>query len=168
MDLLRRLYCTQEAINDLLKYVEDGDYTAEQVADTIEALNGDLKHNCDDIAEVISSQEAEMFAVREEIERLRERFDTIKSSNSKLKLALQTYLRNNDVRRVHTDLHDYFICQNGGKLPVKITADVCDIPPEYCVYAPKPDTDAIRKALLDGKDLEFAHLDTRGEHIRIK
>ena len=104
----------------------------------------------------------------DEIERLRERFDTIKSSNSKLKLALQTYLRNNDVRRVHTDLHDYSICQNGGKLPVKITADVCDIPSEYCIYAPKPDMDAIRKALLDGKDLEFAHLDTRGEHIRIK
>lgn len=168
MDLLRKLNCTQDAISSLLERVEDGEFTTEQVADTIEALNWDLKRNCDDIAEVIASQENEMFMLKSEIERLKDRFDTIKSSNNKLKLALQTYLCNNDVRKVHTDLHDYSICQNGGKLPVEVTADVYDIPQEYCIYTPKPDIYVIRKALENGQELEFARLKERGEHLRIK
>jgi hypothetical protein len=57
------------------------------------------------------------------------------------------------------------VCKNGGKIPIEYTADV---PKEYCTFTPKPNGEAIRKALEDGQELEFAHFTERGEHLKIK
>lgn len=168
MDLLRKLNCTQEAINSLLERVEDGEFTTEDVADTIEALNGTIEQNCDDIATVILSQEGEILYLHSEINRLQCRVENMTTNYKRLMNGLQSYLKGKGVKKVHTANHDFSVCKNGGKQPIEITADVYDIPQEYCIYAPKPDMDAIRKALLDGKDLEFAHFSERGEHLRIK
>ena len=72
------------------------------------------------------------------------------------------------MKKVHTFNHDFTVCKNGGKQPIEVTADVYDIPQEYCIFIPKPNTDVIRKALESGQELEFAHLKERDEHLRIK
>lgn len=165
MDLLRKLNCTQGAINSLLERVEDGEFTAEQVADTIEALNCTIEQNCDDIADVIALLTGEQEYLREEISRLSLRFTKLTDKKVMLQEGLKSYLKGKGMKKVHTNNYDFSVCKNGGKQSVEITAD---IPQEYCIYAPKPNMDAIRKALLDGKDLEFAHFSERGEHLRIK
>lgn len=168
MDLLRKLYANQEAIKCLLQRVEDGEFTSEDVADTIEALNGTIEQNCDDIATVMLSQEDEMQYLQSEIDRLARRKDDISYSYSILRNGLQSYLKGKGVKKVHTNNYDFSVCKNGGKQPIEITADVYDIPQEYCIFIPKPNTDVIRKALENGQELEFAHLKERGEHLRIK
>ncbi len=165
MDLLRKLNCTQGAINSLLERVEDGEFTAEQVADTIEALNCTIEQNCDDIADVIASLTGEQEYLREEMNRLSLRFTKLTDKKVRLQEGLKSYLKSKGMKKVHTNNYDFSVCRNGGNQPIEITAD---IPQEYCIYAPKPDMGAIRKALLDGKDLKFAHLKERGEHIKIK
>lgn len=168
MDLLRKLYCTQEAINDLLECVEDGDYTTEQVADTIEALNCTIEQNCDDIANVIASLTGEQEYLREEMSRLSLRFTKLTDKKVRLQEGLKFYLKSKGMKKVHTNNYDFSVCKNGGKQPIEITVDSHDIPKEYCYFQPKPNTDIIRKALESGQDLEFAHFGERGEHIRIR
>jgi hypothetical protein len=168
LDLLRKLNCTQEAINSLLERVEDGEFTTEDVADTIEALNGTIEQNCDDIATVILSQEGEILYLHSEINRLQCRVENMTTNYKRLMNGLQSYLKSKGVKKVHTFNHDFTVCKNGGKQPIEVTADVYDIPQEYCIFIPKPNTDVIRKALESGQELEFAHLKERGEHLRIK
>ena len=168
MDLLRKLNCTQDAISSLLERVEDGEFTEEQVADTIEALNFTIEQNCDDIATIMISQEGEMQYIKAEIERLQGRLNDVITNYERLKDGLQSYLKCKGVKKVHTANHDFSVCKNGGKQPIEITADIYDIPREYCIFEPKPDTYIIRKALENGQELEFARLKERGEHLRIK
>lgn len=168
MDLLRKLNCTQEAINSLLERVEDGEFTTEDVADTIEALNGTIEQNCDDIATVILSQEGEILYLHSEINRLQCRVENMTTNYKRLMNGLQSYLKSKGVKKVHTFNHDFTVCKNGGKQPIEVTADVYDIPQEYCIFQPKPNTDIIRKTLESGQELEFAHFCERGEHLRIK
>lgn len=148
--------------------MEDGEFTAEEVADTIEALNGTIEQNCDDIATVMMSQEVEMQYIKAEIDRLHGRLDDVITKYERLRDILQSYLKGKGVKKVHTPNHDFSVCKNGGKQSIEITADVYDIPQEYCIFVPKPNNELIRKALEDGQELEFARLKERGEHLRIK
>ena len=168
MDLLRKLYTSQEAIDCLLQRVEDGEFSIEEVADTIEALNGTIEQNCDDIATIMMSQEVEMQYIKAEIGRLHGRLDDIITKYERLRDGLQSYLKGKGVKKVHTPNHDFSVCKNGGKQSIEITADVYDIPQEYCFFIPKPNMDIIRKALENGQNLEFACLKERGEHLKIK
>lgn len=168
MDLLRKLYTSQEAIDCLLQRVEDGEFTSEDVADTIEALNGTIEQNCDDIATVMMSQEVEMQYIKAEIDRLHGRLDDVITKYERLRDGLQSYLKGKGAKKVHTPNHDFSVCKNGGKLPIEVTADVYDIPQEYCIFIPKPNNELIRLALENGQKLEFAHFKERGEHLRIK
>lgn len=54
---------------------------------------------------------------------------------------------------------------NGGVEPLKITGTV---PDNYKRIVVENDTELIRKALEEGKELDFAHLEPRGKHIEIK
>ena len=168
MDLLRKLYTSQEAINSLLQRVENGEFTTSEVADTIEALNGTIEQNCDDIATVMLSQEAEMQYIKAEIDRLHGRLEDMRTNYEKLKGGLQSYLKGKGVKKVHTPTHDFSMCKNGGKQSIEITADIYDIPEQYRVLVPKPNNELIRLALESGQELEFAHFKERGEHIKIK
>lgn len=168
MDLLRKLNCTQGAINSLLERVEDGEFTAEQVADTIEALNCTIEQNCDDIADVIASLTGEQEYLREEMSRLSLRFTKLTDKKVRLQEGLKSYLKSKGMKKVHTNNYDFSVCKNGGKQPIEITVDIHDIPKEYCIFQPKPNTDIIRKTLKSGQELEFAHFSERGEHLRIK
>lgn len=54
---------------------------------------------------------------------------------------------------------------NGGVEPLRITGTV---PDNYKRIVVENDTELIRKALEEGKDLDFAHLEPRGKHIEIE
>ena len=59
---------------------------------------------------------------------------------------------------------------NGGILPMKINemATVDTVPPSYVRVIRELDNDKIREDLESGKKLDFAHLEPRGKHVRIR
>jgi hypothetical protein len=57
------------------------------------------------------------------------------------------------------------IAKNGGLQPLKIDGDV---PDSFTKVIVEPDNKKIRDALLEGQELEFAHLEPRGRHLNIK
>jgi hypothetical protein len=138
------------------------------VADTIEAIRGEIGVKCDSIAEIIAKNDSDIAMLKCEIKRLNECVDHLESSNEHLKDGLADYLKHQHTTKIKTTFHSFSICKNGGKQPIEVTANVLDIPQEYCTFTPKPNMDTIRKALESGQNLEFAYLKERGEHLRIK
>ena len=67
--------------------------------------------------------------------------------------------------KLATDLFNFNIVKNGGKQALTIDGEV---PKEYTKTIIENDTDKIRQALEEGKNLPFAHLEPRGESLRIK
>ena len=64
-----------------------------------------------------------------------------------------------------TDLFTFKIQKNGGQRALTIDGDV---PAEYTKTIVENDTDKIRQALKEGKELDFAHLEPQTESLRIK
>ena len=67
--------------------------------------------------------------------------------------------------KVQTAHYTFAIQKNGGKLPLKIIGEV---PANYKRVVYEDDKDKIRKELEGGKKLDFAVLEERGTHLRIK
>jgi hypothetical protein len=158
---------SENAINELKARCEDGELTEDMVADTIEAIEGEIGAKCDSIAEVIASNDGEIAKYKAEIKRLNDRLLRLQDFGDYLKHGLMAYLKHQDKRRIKTDFHDFSICKNGGKTSIALD-DNMDIPEQYLVLTPKPDMDAIRSALENGENLDFACFVERGEHLRIK
>lgn len=70
-----------------------------------------------------------------------------------------------------TDLFSFGIQKNGGKAPLIIQEGTStdDVAPQFVKFLdPVLDNEAIRKALDEGEELEWAHLGDRGESLRIR
>lgn len=64
----------------------------------------------------------------------------------------------------------FAIQTNGGKEPLKIAdgVDVETLPPCFVRVVKSVDTDAVRAALKDGGEFDWATLEPRGSHLRIR
>jgi hypothetical protein len=70
---------------------------------------------------------------------------------------------------IKTDFHSVKISKVGGKRKMVLDVeDVDKLPLKYVRTTRVPDTDAIRKDLEAGMELTYAHLEERGETVRIK
>lgn len=150
----------------LMEYADSIDPEDEQVfTDTLEGLFGTIDMKMDDYAVVMDQMKGREDLIDLEIKRLTERKEAIKNNRTRMKERLQESMKATGRRRVTTDLHTFSIQKNGGKLPLIIDGEV---PDNYQKIIYEPDNELIRKALDEGKELDFAHYGERGEHLRIK
>lgn len=86
-----------------------------------------------------------------------------------LKQRLLEFFQAHNITQLHTDRFRFTRCKNGGKQPMWCE-EADRLPDEYRrqVITYKPETEKIRAELECGKELGFARLLDRGEHIRIK
>ena len=82
-----------------------------------------------------------------------------------LKQNLFNAMKSTGKTKFVTNLFSFNIQKNGGKQALTIDGDV---PNEYTKTVIENNTDKIRQALEAGKELPFAHLEPRGESLRIK
>ena len=78
---------------------------------------------------------------------------------------MQNTLKQIGKSKFKTELFSFSIVGNGGKQALTIDGNV---PEEYTKIIIENDTDKIRADLEAGKELPFAHLEPRGESLRIK
>jgi hypothetical protein len=91
---------------------------------------------------------------------------TIENHEKRMKAALLYVMTEKlNQRKITTDFHVFSVCKNGGKQPLEITGEV---PDNFKRVVYETDTEKIRTALENGEQLDFAHLEERGEHLRIK
>ena len=135
------------------------------ILDTLEGKDGEIEEKAENYVKII--KEFEMIADRRK-EEGKKIIDSAKVFDNKVKTmkkALFNCMKITGKTKITTNLFNIAIVKNGGKQPLKIDGLV---PEEYTKTVIENDTDKIREALENGKELKFAHLEERVESLRIK
>ena len=150
----------------LLDYADSTDSEDEQVfLDTLESITGELEIKADNYAAVITEINATIDKFNAEIKRLTAKKEAMENNVKRMKTALLESMQQMGIPEIQGQHFKLKIQNNGGLKPLKITGDV---PNNYKRIVYEDDKEKIRKDLEAGKKLEFAHLEERGQHLRIK
>lgn len=133
-----------------------------------DALNADIESKAENFAKLIKYHMETAAVIQAEEDRLEKRKKTHMCSAEWLKNILHANLKAAGKEKFKTPLFSFTIAKNGGKQPLYITDNLDEIPGKYLIpQPPKPNKDAIRE-LLKEKEVDWAHLEPRGESLRIR
>lgn len=149
----------------LLNMLYDEDVDEKALLDTLESIEGDIEDKAEGYAKIIKELEAQSKARKEEAKRLTESAQTLDNRIKMLKSNLFNCMKITGKTKFTTNLFSFNIVKNGGKQALTIDGDV---PEEYTKTIVENDTFKIRQALENGKKLSFAHLEPKGESLRIR
>lgn len=138
-------------------------------ADTLESITAEIATKTDDYIYVMQSMDDQLANISSEIKRLTEMKTAIEDNKKRMKDTLYKAMKSMDKDEIKTDFHSVKISKVGGKRKMVLDVeDVDKLPLKYVRTTIVPDTDAIRKDLEAGMELTYAHLEERGETVRIK
>lgn len=159
------LYELTAEYQTLLEMAEDPETDEQALADTMEAIGGEIEDKADGYAKIILSIDAEYQAIKSEIVRLEARSHFLEKNAKRLKENLQAAMIATGKRKFKTLLFSFGIQKN----PASVVIDGDEVPEKYLIeQPPKIDKAAIRNDLKAGVDLAgIAHLE-QGESLRIK
>lgn len=149
----------------LLQLMEDPDTDPEVLADTLEAIQGEMEVKLDSYGIVLKELESEKAKWEAEQKRAESYVTSISSNITRMKTAIMDAIRATGDNKFKTDHFRFSIAKNGGLQPLKITGAVSN---SFMILRPEPDTRAIRQALEEGFELPFAHLEERGVHLNVR
>jgi len=162
------------ALNDLLEQL-DGDVTNPEVDAAVTKwfaeLANDESKKLDGYAGYIKQMEMESVAAKAESEQWAAKARTRDNRVKWLKERVKVYLELTGRTKATTETGRVFAIQNnGGVVPLIINegTDPRSIEPQFQKVTYSFDSEAIREAIADGKELPWAHLDKRGTHLRLK
>lgn len=159
------LYEITGQIKELLLIAELEELDEQTLKDTMESLEYELEDKADGYAKVIRELEGQAETLKSEIDRLTKRRNGIETNISLMKEALKNAMKETGKTKFKTDLFSFTVAKNGGKQPLNIHGDV---PETYKKIEYKVDNDKIREELKGGKELPFAKLKERGDHLRVR
>lgn len=162
---MSNLYQLTNNYETVLNMLYDEDADEQMILDTLEAIEGEIEDKADNYAKIIKELEAKQNARKEEAKRLTESAKVFENRVKVLKSNLFNSMKATGKTKFATDLFNFNIVKNGGKQTLTIDGEV---PEEYTKTITENDTDKIRQALENGEKLTFAHLEPRGESLRIK
>lgn len=156
----------------LQNMLEDPDVDPQAVADTLEAVEGELEWKAENYAKVIRNLEGNVAAIKTELDRLTVKKKICEAGIQRLKDTLQEAMTITGKTKFKTDLFSFAIQKNGGALPVIVDVDTAYLPDECVIIEEKPDKKALATFLEDPEKKEvyskYAHFGERGESLRIK
>ena len=163
-----KLYEISEELMTLEDMLYDDTVDQETVQDTLEMINMDFEDKADNYAKIIRTMDASIKALKDEEQRLSSRRKSLEERQKWLKDTLEANMRYTGKIKFKTELFSFNIQKNGGLEPLVITGELEDIPGRYLIQqSPIPDNMKIRK-LLEEQPVEWAHLEPRGESLRIR
>ena len=133
--------------------------------DTLECLKGELEAKSAGYVQVIKQLNMEADECDKVIEAFKAKKATRENNVKRMKEALLNAMDAAGIDTLTAGEYTLKIANNGGLQPLKIDGDV---PDSFTKIIVQPDNDLIRKALKEGQELDFAHLEPRGRHINIK
>lgn len=162
---MSNLYQLTNNYETVLNMIYDEDVDEEMILDTLEAIEGEIEDKADGYAKIIKELEAKRDARKLEAKRLTDSAKGFENRINVLKQNLFKSMKQTGKTKFATELFSFNIAKNGGKQALTIDGEV---PVEYTKTIIENDTDKIRQALEEGQELPFAHLEPRGESLRIK
>lgn len=133
--------------------------------DTLEALRGELEAKAGGYTHVIKQLEMEAKECDNVITNFKAKKEVRENHIKRMKQALIEAMDAAGVDSIPAGEYTLKIARNGGLQPLKIDGVV---PDNFKKIIYEDDKDLIRKALNDGEELGFAHLEERGRHLNIK
>ena len=152
------------AWQELANMLYQDDVDEQMILDTLESIEGEIEDKADSYAYIIAGLQNSVTACKNEEDRLSKRRKALENRVKNLKANLMLIMKNIGKTNIKTDLHTFRIQKNGGKRALTIDGDV---PAEYTKTTIENDTDKIRQALEEDKELSFAHLEPQTESLRI-
>ena len=151
----------------IMSMMEDPELDPQTLADTLEAIEGELEVKADNYAKVMKNLEGDIAAIKSEIERLSEKKKALENNIKNMKAALQGSMEITGKTRFKTELFSFGIQKNAPS--VVIDTDINNLPPEFLKFRdPEVNKTKIKEAIMNGENLDgFAHLE-QGESLRIR
>lgn len=153
-----------DVTSDYLKIMgmmEDPELDPQTLADTMEAVEGELEIKAENYAKVIKNLEADVSGIKAEIDRLSERKKTIEKNIKRMKENLQNAMEITGKTKFKTELFSFGI-RNNAPAVVMDEQYIENIPEEYLrIREPEIDKAKLKEDLKAGVILEgIAHLES--------
>ena len=162
------LYELTEEYAALQELLYDPEVDEQTLQDTMEMIQMDIEDKADGYAKIIKMMNADIESLKAEEKRLNARRTSLENRSKYLKDTLEENMRKIGKKKFKTVLFSFNIQTNGGAQPLVIDGDIENIPERYLIpQPPKPNNEAIRE-LLKEQQVEWAHLEPRGESLRIR
>ena len=155
------------ALNEM---ANDEEVELEVFRDTLEAIEGEFDDKIESYCKVIKNIEGEAAAIAEEVKRLNAKKKAIENNVDRMKKVMFDAMKLMNKESAGGAVLKAKIQKNGGKLPLMIAEGTKpeSLPFEFQKITYEVDNDAVREALDNGQELDFAKYGERGESLRIK
>lgn len=150
----------------LEEWFDDEELDEETLLDTLEGIEGEFNDKIENYCKVIKNFEANAKAIKDEAKRLQARAKTFENKIGWMKKRMLDAMEATGKTEAGGQVLKAKIAKNGGKLPLELDEE--NVPVTFKKIEYKIDNEAIRKALDDGEELDFAHYGERGRSLRIK
>ena len=158
-----KMYELTDAFQEL--YVND-ELTDEEVEGKLQALNMELDAKVANGIGLIQTLKVAVDGMKTEETRLKQRRLALENRISKIKDYYQAELTAIGKKKILTSRGTMTIAKCGGKLPMKID-DENLVPQNFKKIVYEIDKDKLREALEDGEIISGAHLEERGNYLKI-
>lgn len=150
---------------EVLEMANNPDIPADAIADTLEAVGGEIEMKAENTAKILTELKASAENLKAEEKRLKSKRESIENNITAIKERLYTAMKVTGKTKFKTDLFSFSI----GKNPKSLVVDFPErVPEEYLIpQQPKVNTSKLKEDLNNGKVCDFAHLE-QGESVRIK
>ena len=163
---MARLFDLVGEYNDLYDLMTDPEVDEDVLLDTLEGLEGEIEVKAEGYLNVMDRISMEITACEKQVDewtqRLKVRQNRLKSLKTRIVAAMDAI----NMKELNAGDRIFKIQANGGVQPMEVDKE--NVPDSYQRIIYEPDMVKIRKALEDGTELSFAHLEPRGKHLRIK
>lgn len=149
----------------VLSMATDGETPPDAIADTLEAIGGEIEIKAESSAVIMQELNAEADKLDAEIKRLTARKEVLKNNVDAIKQRVYNAMKSTKKEKFKTTLFSFSIRKNPPKLVID---DETKIPKKYFIPQPaKIDNAAIKAELTAGKKCKYAHIE-QGESLTIK
>lgn len=157
---MANLYEITQDYMTILAMMEDPELDPKTLADTMEAVEGELEVKAENYAKVIRNLEGDIAAIKGEVERLSAKKKTLENNIKNMKSALMMAMETTGKTKFKTELFSFGIRKNAPAV-VMDEPYIENVPERFLKYSePTINKSAIKEAIQSGEDLEgIAHLE---------
>ena len=149
----------------VLNMATDGETPPDAIADTLEAIGGEIEIKAENSAVIMQELTAESEKLKNEIDRLTARKKSLETNVAAIKERIFDAMKTTGKEKFKTTLFSFSIDKNPAKLVID---DAEKIPRKYLIPQPaKVDNAKLKEDLKAGKVCTYAHLE-QGESLKIK
>ncbi len=162
---MNTLYELTDEYMAVMEMMDDPEIDEQVIADTLEAIGGEIEIKADNYAKLIKGIESTADGLKGEIERLSARERAIRNNVRRVKTALQDAMQKTGKTKFKTELFSFGIQKNPPSVDI---VEGAQLPDKYLIPQPaKIDKKGIIAALKAGTKINGCTL-TQSESLRIR